>query len=141
MADEWGILVFPEPPVLRPLGGGMWELASDYWVPMFGTPVRIPAGFRTDLASVPHFLWSLIGSTDLGGAAPIAHDYGYQLGGRVGGLALPRRQVDRLFRTLMQLERVLGWRRWTAWAAVRAAGWACWRRAPERAGALQSTAR
>jgi hypothetical protein len=127
-------LCFPDPMVLRPIDARTWELASDYVVPAFGFSMRIPALFRFDMASVPHPVWTLIGATDLGRAAPLAHDWLYQHGGMCSGLVEPFRRVraDRLFRVLMQMEQVIGWRRWVAWAAVRLAGWACWRKAPVR---------
>jgi len=139
MADEYGVLAFPDPPLLRPIGHGTWQLASTYVVPAFGFSMRIPEGFVTDLASVPHWTRSLVGTEDLGAVGAIAHDLLYQQGGYASGLVEPLRRVrvDRLFRVLMQMENVIGWRRWVAWAAVRIAGWACWKSAPRRVARLQ----
>lgn len=140
MADEFGALAFPDRPVMRPLHGDTWELAADYTVPAFGFSMRIPAGFVTDRASVPRPFWPLISPAECGAVAPLAHDWLYQHGGNASGLIEPlsRVRVDRLFRVLMQLEQVLGWRRWAAWAAVRVAGWAAWRKADERIVTLQT---
>ena len=140
MGDECGFRAFPDPPLLCPIGRGMWQLAGDYVVPAFGFSMHIPAGFITDLASVPHFLRSLVGTEDVGAVGAIAHDWLYQHAGWADGLVEPLRRVrvDRLFRVLMQMENVVGWRRWVAWAAVRCAGWACWKRAPERIEKLQA---
>ena len=140
MADEWGVLCFPDPPVLSPIGGGEWRLASDYIVPAFGYSMKIPAMFVTDLASVPACLRSLVGTEDLGAVGAIAHDMLYQHAGMCSGLVAPfsRVRADRLFKVLMQLEGVAGWKRAVAYLAVRCAGWACWRKAPQRLVKLQS---
>jgi len=143
MADEWGVLAFPDPPVMIPLGGDNWKLAADYIIPAFGFSMRLPGGFVTDRASVPRLFWPIISPADCGAVAPVAHDWLYQHGGDASGLLAPmtRRKVDSLFRLLMRLERVLGWRRWAAWAAVRLAGWACWHKSEERIEELQSRGR
>jgi len=122
---------FPTSPELSPLGNGMWLLCHDYLFPVHGEWATIPKGFRTDLASVPRWLTPFIQRDELGGVAPLAHDFLYQMGGVLevlGGVRLSRRQVDALFRLLMRLEQVPAWRRGVAWLAVRLAGWACWRR-------------
>jgi len=138
-----GVLAFPDPPVMIPLGGDTWQLASDYTVPAFGFSMRIPKGFVTDRASVPRFLWPIISPADCGAVAPICHDHLYQAGGFASGLVepFPRRKVDRLFRMLMQLEMVYGWRRWAAFWAVRLFGWAAWHKADERMVEVQSKGR
>jgi len=121
---------FPTPPSLQPLGNGAWRLPEDYEFPVARLWTTVPGGFLTDLASVPRWLTPFIQRDELGGAAPVIHDFLYQTGG--AGLepplkpALSRRQVDALFRMFMRLEEVPAWRRGVAWGAVRLAGWACW---------------
>jgi hypothetical protein len=124
-----GSIHFPDRPVMSPLGHGLWLLADEYCVPVSGHWMPIPAGFRTDLASVPRLLRVLIQQDELGAAAPIGHDALYQWGGRIDAdHTLTRRQVDAWFRLLMRLEQVPAWRRGVAWLAVRVAGWTCWRK-------------
>lgn len=129
MADP---VVFPRPPQMEPLGNGKWRLCHPYQAPAYGTWVWIPEGFETDLASIPRILTPFIQRDELGRAAAPVHDALYQWAGRIytdSGtvLTLRRRQVDALFRLLMRLEDVPAWKRTVAWAAVRLAGWACWR--------------
>lgn len=129
MADP---VSFPCPPQMEPLGNGKWRLCHPYRAPAYGTWVRIPEGFETDLASIPRILTPFIQRDELGRAAAPVHDALYQWAGRIytddgTDLTLRRRQVDALFRLLMRLEGVPAWRRTVAWLAVRLAGWACWR--------------
>lgn len=138
-----GAIFFPERPELRMLGGGQWQLCHDYIVPIELAKIRgsldIPAGFITDLASVPRPIRLLIDRTELGGAAPIAHDYLYQHGGcYTFDHCLRRRQVDRLFLVLMRKEGVRRWKRLMGWSAVRLAGWACWHKCGKVRNALDS---
>lgn len=132
------MLHFPDRPELRNLIGGTWELCHDYGVPCYGATLVVPAGFLTDLASVPKPFRGIIDKTSLGGASVIAHDFLYQHGGRTDGVDLTRRQVDALFDTLMHLERIPAWRRTVAWLAVRVAGWAVWKKAPVRRARLEA---
>jgi len=140
---ECGFRQFPDPPLMCPIEPGLWRLECDYAVPADGYTIMIPALFLTDLASVPHLVRSLVGTEDLGAVGALAHDHLYQNAGWVDGLPAPftRRKVDWLFRNLMKLEGVTGWagwKRWVGWAAVRVAGWACWRR--DRVGMLAERA-
>lgn len=86
--------------------------------------VFIPEGFTFDLASIPRFLWPLVGPFELSIEAPLVHDYLY----RRGGLGYyTRRQADRIFREVMKEEGIAAWRRWPAWLAVRLFGFTGWR--------------
>ena len=84
--------------------------------------VRVPAGFETDLASVPRipFAYWLAGNTAQGPA--IVHDWLYRT------KMLSRRQADAVFFEAMSAWGTVGWRRWAMWGAVRAFGWAPWGR-------------
>jgi hypothetical protein len=100
--------------------------------------ITVPEGFRTDFASVPRCLWWLYNPTGRWGKAAVVHDWLYANAGlpvRIGSEAkLPvlalysRRESDRIF---LEGMKVLGVR-WSArrvmHRAVRAAGWAPWRR-------------
>ena len=121
---------FPKKPQLEPLGNGFHRLAHDYAYPVRGVWAYIEEGFLTDMASVPRWLTPFIQSDELGGSAPVVHDWLYQAGGVFNEIDTPltRRQVDAMFRVLMRLEQVPAWRRGVAWLAVRLAGWACWRK-------------
>lgn len=95
--------------------------------------IWIPRGFVFDLASVPRLVWPLIAPFELSIAAPLVHDWLYRYAGSMpaGGHALrayTRRDADLLFRRIMERERVPGWRRVLAYAAVRAFGGFAWGR-------------
>lgn len=143
----------PTRPEIRPTGrrvGGRteWQLTSDYWltIPMGRGSYRfsIPAGTCTDLASVPRLLWPIVNPTDpriL--AAALIHDDLYKLeqsqlsfSAKPGNSAsltkapVSRFLADALFRHVMALHGAPAWLQLLAYAAVRAAGWAYFRKQP-----------
>lgn len=96
--------------------------------------LHIPAGFRWDGASVPHWVRSIIDNDDCGVAGGLSHDFLYLYGGRppLGAIvpysrSVTRAEADRLFLDVMKQEGV-PWRiRWPAYYAVKAFGWRFWR--------------
>lgn len=90
-----------------------------------GRAFRIPAGFQTDLASVPRFLpglFRMLFRSELHTArAAVLHDRLYYTG------EVPRREADALFREALRAthERPVGAA--TMWLGVRAGGWFAWR--------------
>jgi hypothetical protein len=123
----------PEPVLAFRSGAGRWRVAEDFRVEVLGERLLVPAGFETDLASVPRGLWWLVAPFELGTVAPVVHDYLYRHGGRpvVGWLPprpwYSRAAVDLLFLEIMEATGVPEWRRRTAYAGVRAFGWRHWR--------------
>jgi hypothetical protein len=105
---------------------GEWESEHAVVVPDVdrGRELRIPAGFRYDLASIPRWLWPIIAPHELSLIAPLAHDWLY----RNHDARYTRPEADNLFRDLMRRERVPKWRRASAYAAVRAFGAQAWER-------------
>jgi len=82
----------------------------------------VPAGFVTDLGSVPWWATWLVPRDDEGRPAYVLHDYHYRTG------QVSRRDADGILRRTLR-ERGYGRvRRWTAWAGVRLGGWVAWRR-------------
>lgn len=106
-----------------------------------GHYVDIPAGFITDLASVPRVLHSLVPPTGRGNASSVLHDYLYQHpyfyyrlpGSRVANLSmLDRLACDQIFYEALRVQGA-GWLRAQAmYRGVRIGGWRPWRRYRER---------
>lgn len=87
----------------------------------------VPAGFQTDLASVPRMpvIYWLAGDTS--SAAAVVHDYLYSTG------IVPRAMADAVLREASQATGVPGWRRWLMWAGVRIGGGSHYAEAPAAA--------
>jgi hypothetical protein len=76
----------------------------------------VPAGFVTDLASIPRVLWSLLPPHGRYAKAAIIHDWLYATG--IGG----REYADDVFLEAMEVLGVSPWKRKTMYWAVRAFG-------------------
>lgn len=109
-------------------GGATWSLAEplEYHVGSAEseTIVEVPAGFQTDLASVPWFGRWLVSSWKGTARAAVVHDFLYSVvGRRLHGFT--RAQADAVFGEAL---RVTGSKVWPlVWAAVRLFGHAAWR--------------
>lgn len=80
----------------------------------YGT--TLPAGFMSDGATVPRFLWWFLPPWgDRATIAALFHDWLCEESG------LPRRDCDRMFRECLLDLGVSHWRAWPAWLGVRAA--------------------
>ena len=84
-----------------------------------GVTVEVPAGFVTDLASVPRCLWWLLPPFGPWSAAAVLHDYLYT---QVRSGLCSRRFADLLFLESMTVLKVSRWRRLTMFYAVRLFG-------------------
>ena len=108
--------------------GATWSLAEplEYHVGAedSDTVVQVPAGFETDLASVPWFGRWLVSSWKGTARAAVVHDFLYSVvGRRLHGFT--RAQADSIFGEAL---RVTGSKAWPViWAAVRLFGRAAWR--------------
>lgn len=80
------------------------------------TIITVPAGFKTDLASVPRLpiVYWLAGGTS--NKAAVVHDYLYTTG------LVPRDVADAVLREASGCIGVPAWRRWIMWAGVRVGG-------------------
>lgn len=76
-------------------GGEFWVLVEDFHVLVDGMMFTVPAGFKTDGASIPRFLWRLCGHPLETRRFPIAvlHDWLYEV-----DQGLTRQQVDEIYR-------------------------------------------
>lgn len=94
--------------------------------------ISVPAGFKTDFASVPRIglIYSLLGDTAHEPA--VIHDWGYYCG------VLPRKVCDKVILEAMGVIGMPWYRRWPIYAGVRAGGWMAWN-AHRKAGDPQCT--
>lgn len=101
--------------------------ASDY----LGLTIFVPAGFVTDLASIPQALWAVLPPIGPYDEAAVVHDYLYQHGGgfRVNGRPLERVDADRVLAEACAVCGVSRIKRWAIFAGVRVGGWLPWREA------------
>ena len=120
-------------PLLSYPGNDQWRLEAVYTYRAGATAITVPAGFVFDLSSIPRVFWALVAPFDLSIVAPLLHDFLYRHAGRPPagsvdpGRVYNRAEVDRMFRTIMEAENVLAWRRMIAYLAVRAFGRGAWR--------------
>ena len=85
-----------------------------------GRAYGIPAGFITDLASIPAILRPLFNPNDDGRKAAVLHDSRYCI--KQGS----RKDADDLFLEALERCGVGFFRRWAMYAGVRAGGWVYW---------------
>lgn len=112
---------FLDPLVLRE-DGADWILEREfrYDSRILGARVVIPAGFATDLASVPRVPFAFWLAGDTGRKAGLVHDWLY-----VAKLC-PRVTADAVFLEALAAEGVPTWRRRLMYRAVRWFGGAHW---------------
>ncbi len=103
--------------VVRGIDANTWALVDDlvYW----GSWERfvVPAGFRTDFATVPRVVTWLVPRFGSYTLAAILHDWLITDGLRAG--AVTSRQADGIFRRVMRESGVPVLRRWLMWTGVR----------------------
>ena len=118
-------LSFDRPPLIPPLEkGGMWELENDWSLFYRGEIYHIPAGFKTDGASIPRFLWRVCG-TPLDAPrvyAAIVHDWLYS----GGDVKASRADADAIYRDLQIALGVPRFKACVEWAALRWFGGSHW---------------
>jgi hypothetical protein len=113
----------PPSPQLTSINGDVYEIAEIFPV-KFGYWLRqlqfsIPAGYKTDIASIPWWFRSIMDRASLGTLAPIVHDYLCDNRGKIVTLENEELQIgwfdaNLLFFLLMRLDGV-HWRR-ALWA-------------------------
>ena len=132
---------FPLPLLVEPVWGEDWrkrKVIADFVYIMSDDackPIIVPAGFITDYASIPRFLWSWLPSWGPYGPAAVVHDYLYR---RRAAITVPnpntpsqkiknsRKIADDIFYLAMRHCGV-GWiKRQVIYWAVRLCGGAAW---------------
>ena len=108
-----------EPPQMVYTYLGSYVLTAPFEVAVLGRTFVVPAGTRTDLATVPRLFWTVIPPTGAYEAAAVLHDWLVTKGIELG--LVTSREADRIFREMMRVAGVGVPLRWCMWAAVRAA--------------------
>ena len=82
----------------------------------------VPAGFRTDLSSIPPRLRSIIPQVGRHNRASIPHDWAYE----DGVPDMTRREADLMHLDIMELDGVVPLRRWVIFLGTRLGGRRLW---------------
>jgi len=86
-----------------------------------GVVIQVPAGFRTDFASVPRVLWTIVPPVGLYGKAAVVHDFLYV------SQPCTRLEADRIFLDAMEVLGVPLVQRSLMYKAVRLGGGGGWK--------------
>lgn len=113
----------------------IWITAEMYTDPDYA--LTIPANYRTNLASIPRCLWSIIAPFELSEVAPLVHDYLYDHAGLNIEILnqrriVTKREADKIFRRIMKREGVPAWKRFAGYWAVRLFAGGAWRECKNR---------
>lgn len=108
----------------------LFKLLAPFHASKDGKPFVIPAGFFTDLASIPNAAeWFIQNDapTILRGA--LGHDFFYQYAGHPPGcpFSVTRAEADEFLREAMAVCGASWSQRWTVWGAVRVGGFNAWK--------------
>lgn len=101
-------------------GGRYYRLCKNFCVNYRRAVHVVPAGFVTDFASVPRFLWSIFPPHGRYSPAAVFHDWLYQYG------PLTRAGADKAFLESMAALKVPLWQRLAMYAGVRLGGGVAW---------------
>jgi len=120
-----GVVYSKKNPLLRWINEeGVWlveQELSAFWNNM---PFKVDIGFKTDLASIPQMLRSLIPQVGKHIQPAIFHDLIYRTKGH---WKLTREQADDMLLAGMKYTGVRYTRRYAIYWAVRSGGWAAWK--------------
>ncbi|MBD8531501.1 MULTISPECIES: DUF1353 domain-containing protein [unclassified Massilia] len=97
---------------------GHWVLCKplEYQSDVAKQTFIVPAGFKTDLASVPRLPVVYVLTGDSARAAAVVHDYLYS------ERLVSRKVADAVLREASEVSGVPAWRSWMMWAGVRIGG-------------------
>lgn len=108
---------------LQSLSNGRWRLDRTLrYRTGAGDVIEVPAGYITDLFSVPRLLWWLFPRDRRGREAAVVHDYLYTH----LTTTYTRAQADAIFREALAANAVNPVSRWLMWAGVRIGGRGNW---------------
>lgn len=113
--------MFTTPLDCRASKPGQWVLLRDLIWHSDSERYVVPAGFETDLASVPRLLRWLLDVNGSSRRPAVLHDYLYRM------QPISRAQADAIFRRALEAEGTILPGRWLYWSGVRVGGWIAWR--------------
>ncbi len=117
----------------------LFQLTRDFHCTVNNLPIVIPAGFPTDLASVPAATkWIIDDDAPYILRAAVLHDYLYQHQGLVG-VTFTRSECDSILSSAMKCCRASWSERALVYTAVRIGGWWAWNNHSERKAAIRVT--
>jgi hypothetical protein len=116
---------FLTPLIVRSDAPNTWTLTFPLRYQAAREKFEVPAGFETDFASIPQFLWSVFPPHGRHTRAAVLHDYLYVEA--PGGIS--RKDVDGLFLRTMGELGTAWWRRRLMYRAVRLFGGRLWKKA------------
>lgn len=100
--------------ILKFIDGKKWEVVQPFeYDTKKGEKIIIPAGYQTDFATIPRFLWEEVGLPSDYGRPAIVHDY------CLDKCLYPRKKCDEIFLELMRLEKINPVKRVLFFVAVR----------------------
>lgn len=101
---------------------GLWRLTAPlvYQSDVAKMTFTVPAGFVTDLASVPRIPIAYLLAGGTSNEASVVHDFLYSTH------PVPRNIADAVLREASAVTGVPAWRRWIMWAGVRLGGGSHW---------------
>lgn len=109
---------FAAGPDLTYRGLGQYETAGETVYQGATDTIRIPAGFRTDLASVPRLFWALLPPDGVYEKAAVVHDW-HCIQLAAGNCTISSHDADGLFRRMAREEGTGLTARWLLWTGVR----------------------
>lgn len=104
---------------LTPDGFKHWKTVKPFQQTVDGKTYRVPKGFRTDLASVPRFLWAFIPPFGNVSKGAVVHDYLCIYDAYDGKMT--QKEADQVFYKLLVRHGVYKWKAKLMYFAVRIA--------------------
>ena len=107
--------------ILEDVDGDSWILWQPFgYVSKVGDIINVPAGFKTDLASIPWLFRRILPKSGEYNKACVIHDWMYKTH------LFERSKCDDILLEAMEFEGVGYCKRYTIYWAVRAGGWLPW---------------
>lgn len=103
---------------------GWWEVQEPLRFQYQGTTITVPQGFKTDFASVPRILWSILPPIGAYTESAVLHDYLYYMGkdNVIQYERATREKADKVFLAAMLSQHVSKLTAYTMYTGVRLFG-------------------